>query len=260
MIILKIGGSVITNKAKKQSFKSDVMANIAKSIKKANKEIIIIHGAGSFGHILAKKFDLNQGFKNKNQLLGFAETLSMVQELNNLVLNALNEQKIPTISISPHNILKLKNHKLSKIDYNIFKDYLSKGFTPVTFGDVALDEKLGFSICSGDLLIEILSKKFRPEKVIFAIDEDGLYTSNPKKEKKAELIKETTYKKLDKLSTSLDSHDDVTGGMGGKIKMIENISKLGIDTILLNGNKADRLFKSLIGQKTTQTIVYGVKK
>jgi len=48
--------------------------------------------------------------------------------------------------------------------------------------------------------------------------------------------------------------------MGGKIETIKNIAKLGIDTVLLNGNKPDRLFNVLKGKDTTSTTIYGVKK
>jgi len=260
MFIIKIGGSVITDKAKENSFKKNVIDNLAKQIKKSNKEIIFVHGAGSFGHIIAKKYSLNQGYKNKNQLYGFSLTHAMVQRLNSLVLNSLHEISIPAVSLPPHNIMKLKNHKLSSFNYNIFGDYLEIGITPVTFGDVVLDEKLGFSICSGDLLMQILSEYFKPEKAIFIIDEDGLYSSNPKINKNAEFINSTTIEKIKKLKFTANKHDDVTGGMGGKIQTIKNITKLGIDTILLNGNKPDRLFKVLIGEETKSTTIYGVKK
>jgi len=260
MFIIKIGGSVITDKTKENSFKKDVVDNLAKQIKNSEKEIILVHGAGSFGHILAKKYNLNKGYKNNKQIHGFSLTHAMVQRLNSLVLNSLHENGIPAVSLPPHNTLKLKNHKFSSFNHNIFNDYLKIGFTPVTFGDVVLDEKLGFSICSGDLLMQILSNFFKPEKAIFIIDEDGLYTSNPKINNDAELINSTTIEKLKKLTVSADRHDDVTGGMGGKIETIKNIAKLGINTVLLNGNKPDRLFKVLIGKDTRSTTIYGAKK
>jgi isopentenyl phosphate kinase len=260
MFIIKIGGSVITNKAKKNSFKKDIIDKLAKQIKNSKKEIILVHGAGSFGHILAKKYHLNQGFKKDNQIYGFSLTHAMVQKLNLLVLNSLHENGISAVSIPPHNILKLKNHKFFNFNPDIFSDYLKIGITPVTFGDVVIDEKLGFSICSGDLLMQILSDCFKPEKAIFIIDEDGLYTSNPKINKNAEFIDSVTITKLKKFTATSDKHDDVTGGMSGKIETIKNIAKLGIDTVLLNGNKPDRLFKVLNGKETKSTTIYGVKK
>jgi isopentenyl phosphate kinase len=259
MIIIKLGGSVITDKTKECTFKKETMDKLAENIKKANKQTIIVHGAGSFGHILAKEYELNQGYKRLEQIKGFSLTHEKVQVLNSFVLQSLQKNDIPAVSISPHSSIKLNNHKIQKMDYNIFEEYLKKNFTPVTFGDVVLDKKLGFSICSGDLLIEVLSKYFKPEKVVFVIDEDGIFTANPKIDKKAKLIQKTTVKELETLTTSADNHADVTGGMAGKIQTIKKIAKNGIETILVNGNKPDRLYEVLVGEKTISTIVNGEK-
>jgi isopentenyl phosphate kinase len=260
MYIIKLGGSVITDKSKNQHFKKDIAKNLSNQIKKSNEKVIIVHGAGSFGHILAKKYDLNSGYKNEVQIKGFASTQSSVQKLNSLILESLIESNIPAISIPPHVILKLKNHEILDVNLSIFKEYLDRGFMPVTFGDVALDKKLGFSICSGDLLIEILANHFKPEKVIFVLDEDGLYSSNPKIDKNAKFIKKASLKELDNLATSLDSHADVTKGMFGKIETIKKISTFGIDTILLNGSKDNRLYETLVGKSTISTLIPGEKQ
>jgi isopentenyl phosphate kinase len=259
MFLIKLGGSVITNKAKECCFKQDVMELLATEIKKADKQIILIHGAGSFGHILAKQYKLNDGYKQKKQVEGFALTQAMVQRLNNLILASLQNHGIPAVSIPPHVILSLSDHAPARVDYNIFKKYLALGFMPVTFGDVALDNQLGFSICSGDLLMQLLAAEFKPEKVIFVIDEDGLYSANPKTNKNAIFLENTTVKDLEKLATSLDAHADVTKGMKGKIDTIRQIAKTGADTVLLNGNIHNRLYDTLKGKKVRSTIVYGDK-
>ena len=259
MFIVKLGGSVITDKTKECCFKQEVMDKLSASIKKANKPLILVHGAGSFGHILAKQYKLNEGYKKTGQIKGFSLTHEKVQQLNSLVLQSLHKYEIPAVSISAHSIVRLNNHELEKIDCNIFQDYLNKEFIPVTFGDVVLDKKLRFSICSGDLLVKALAEFFKPEKIVFVIDEDGIYTSNPKIDKKAKLMESMILEELDELSSSLDSHADVTGGMAGKIQTIKDIAKMGIDTVLLNGNKPVRLYKVLVGEKTTCTVVHGDK-
>lgn len=256
MIILKLGGSVITEKTKKCSFRQKTMDNLARQIKKANEKLILVHGAGSFGHILAKEYQLDEGYKNNDQLQGFSLTQAMVQMLNSLVLKSLHDQGIPTVSLPPHSIVKLNNHRLAEINYNVFAEYLENNITPVTFGDVVLDETLRFSICSGDLLVLALAEYFKPEKVVFAIDEDGLFTANPKIDKNARLIGSTTIDDLEKFTTSKDLHADVTRGMEGKIEVIKKIAKLGIDTVLLNGNKPDRLYNVLVGEEAKCTIIY----
>ncbi len=259
MFIIKLGGSVITNKAKACCFKQEIVDRLAGELQHANKKVILIHGAGSFGHILAKQYKLNDGFRQKKQVQGFALTQAMVQRLNNLVLASLHNHGIPAVSIPPHAVLSLSDHKLSRLDYNIFKKYLALGFIPVSFGDVALDNQLGFSICSGDLLVQLLTAEFKPEKVIFVIDEDGLYTANPKTNKNATFLENTTVTELEKLTTSLDAHADVTEGMKGKIHTIKQIAKTGADTIILNGNIHNRLYDTLKGKKVRSTIVYGDK-
>jgi isopentenyl phosphate kinase len=260
MFIIKIGGSVLTDKKKESCFKQEISDNIAKEIKKTDKKYIIIHGAGSFGHILAKKYHLHTGRVNDVQLQGFSLTQSMVQKLNSLVMDSLHKNNIPAVSIPPHTFLKLNNNKPDKMDFGMINDYIKEGFIPVSFGDVVLDKKLGFSICSGDLLIQIFTDHFKPEKAIFVIDEDGLYTSNPKSTPNAKLIKKARMNEIDFYSTSLDTHDDVTGGMKGKLETIKNISRIGIDTVLVNGNKPDRLYKVLVGEDTISTTIYGGKK
>ncbi len=259
MIIIKLGGSVITNKAKECCFKQKTMDQLAAEIKKANKQVILIHGAGSFGHILAKQYKLNDGLQQNKQIKGFCLTQAMVQRLNSLVLESLHRHDVPAISIPPHAVLRLLNHKFSHMGFTIFKQYLDLGFTPVSFGDVALDTRLGFSICSGDLLVQVLTAEFKPEKVIFVLDEDGLYSANPKTEPNAVFIEKATTKQLETLTTQIDAHADVTQGMKGKIHTIRQIAKQGIDTILVNGNIHNRLSDTLKGKKVRSTVVYGDK-
>ncbi|OYT57604.1 kinase [Euryarchaeota archaeon ex4484_162] len=257
MFIVKLGGSVITDKAKKCFFKQEVMDRLSLEIKKAGKKLILIHGAGSFGHIPAKKYRLNQGYIDQNQIRGFSLTHIMVQELNTMVLKSLQSQGLPAVSIPPHAILKLSDRRPIKTDLHMFRSYLNKHFLPVTFGDVVLDEKLGFSICSGDILLQILVEYFRPEKAVFVIDEDGLYSSNPKIDKNAVFIENAGIKDLKNLTTILDSHADVTQGMSGKIEVIKKIASLGVDTVLLNGNKNNRLYNILTGKNTKHTLIHG---
>jgi isopentenyl phosphate kinase len=259
MFVVKLGGSVITDKSKECLFRKEVMDRLSMQIKKADKEVILVHGAGSFGHIIAKEYRLNEGYIQDKQLQGFSFTHAMVQKLNTLVLESLHDKGVAAVSIPPHVVLKLNDHRPSEMNYSVFRDYLDKGFTPLTYGDVVLDEKLGFSICSGDLLVEMLAGFFKPEKVIFAIDEDGLYTSNPKVNEKAEFIERTTVKDLERLTTSANRHADVTRGMKGKIDTIKNISGFGINTVLLNGNIDNRLFDTLVGKNTKCTFIYGEK-
>ena len=260
MFLVKLGGSVITNKAKSCSFQQEIMERLASEIKKADTDLIVIHGAGSFGHILAKQHNLNDGYTKKSQLLGFSRTHAMVQQLNSLVLDCLHNNDIPAVGLPPHAFLTLDNHRVHTFSHVLFEDYLHGGFVPVSFGDVALDQKLRFSICSGDLLMQELAAHFSPEKVIFVMDEDGLYTSNPKTNPQARFIERTTVDELSELTTSKNTYDDVTQGMEGKINVIQAIANLGIDTMMINGKIENRLYDTLVGDHVKGTLIKGEKR
>ncbi|MFH1100806.1 MAG: isopentenyl phosphate kinase [Methanobacteriota archaeon] len=259
MYLIKIGGSVLTDKRKQNTFKQRIMHQLATEITQTQQPLILIHGAGSYGHILAKHYRLNQGCTNKNQLNGAALTQANVHLLNHLVLKELHKQNIPAISLPPHTYLTLNNHRMSTITYTFFDNYLKQGFTPITYGDVVLDKTLGFSICSGDLLIETLAKHFKPEKIIFVIDEDGLYTTNPKQDPHATLIKTITEKELKRITTTADKHADVTEGMKGKINTIQRVAHMGIPTVVVNGTIPKRLSQILRGKEALCTNIHGTK-
>ena len=88
MFIIKFGGSVITNKGRKNTFEKARIQRLASEISGAGKSTIIVHGAGSFGHILAKEFSLHEGFKSKEQIRALTEVQRDVKKLNLMVLDA----------------------------------------------------------------------------------------------------------------------------------------------------------------------------
>lgn len=70
MIILKLGGSIITRKDKtKPTLNPANLERIAQEISVAKiKKLIIIHGAGSFGHPYAQKYGIGSVIKNDREL------------------------------------------------------------------------------------------------------------------------------------------------------------------------------------------------
>ena len=64
-VILKLGGSVITDKAADQGIVREAdLLRIAKEVSEYRGKMIVVHGAGSFGHTYAKKYGLDMGFEN----------------------------------------------------------------------------------------------------------------------------------------------------------------------------------------------------
>ncbi|MEM2052142.1 MAG: hypothetical protein QW614_04225, partial [Candidatus Caldarchaeum sp.] len=74
LVILKIGGSVITDKKVERLFRKDVMDRISREVARCwPTPMVIIHGAGSFGHPIAERYRLSEGFREQRQLEGFVK-------------------------------------------------------------------------------------------------------------------------------------------------------------------------------------------
>ncbi len=242
MIIIKMGGSIITNKSRYKSFRSDSCYNIIKSVKSLDTEFILIHGGGSFGHIKANKFGL-PGKLNKESLLGFSEVHADMVDLNQRVISILNDLKIPSISLPPAVIYMNGEMSLSAFGY-----YSRLGFVPVTFGDTyVVGDKIG--IISGDELAVRLSAELSPEKVIFFSDVDGVYDKNPKIHKDARLLRT-----LSDNATFEITETDVTGGMRAKVTAAMKIARSGSKVYMINGNFPDRV-KALESSEFIGTVI-----
>ena len=70
---MKLGGGLLTDKSKPFSLREDVIDSAIQQIIESGKKTILIHGGGSFGHPLAKKYSISDGLntsvKNQNPLL-----------------------------------------------------------------------------------------------------------------------------------------------------------------------------------------------
>lgn len=256
MFIVKFGGSVITDKTKKYTFEKATTSRLVSEISDSQEKTLVVHGAGSFGHILAKKYKLHEGFKNPDQIKAVSEVQRDVRHLNLMVLNTFLEYGIHAVSLAPSSFLTNKSGKIDKMDTASFKRFFDMGFTPITFGDVVLDDDLKFSICSGDSLMLELAKVFKPEAVIFVTDVEGIYSSDPSSSDEARLLEVVNDDSLKHIKKGESRVDDVTGSIFGKLDMMLQIAALGLKTIIINGTVEERLKGALKGEDILCTIIH----
>ncbi|MDD1743454.1 MAG: isopentenyl phosphate kinase family protein [Methanomassiliicoccales archaeon] len=255
MILVKLGGSVITDKRRYRSFDQVNVDRLAREIVRSQAPVIIVHGAGSFGHVLAKKFNLKDGYRNKSQIKGLAQVSMDVRDLNLRTMTALQSAGLNCVSIPPSACCLMENGKLVDFDMEVIHRYLDLGVVPVTFGDVVLDRKRGFGICSGDQLMAWLADEFDPERIVFCTDVDGIFSSDPNLDRKASLIEEVDRSVLSRLPRS-ERCADVTGSIYGKIESILDLAK-GREAFVINGRVKGRLRKALKGEAVKGSRVIG---
>lgn len=255
LVIVKLGGSVITDKNKLALANISVLSRLARELGKSSVPLIVVHGAGSFGHLPVKNFGVSKGFYDETQKLGVCRVHYYCKELNQLVCDELIKNKVPAVGLPAFSLVRQKNGSLSRFNTELVKEVLSEGLVPVFFGDMTLDSTRHGLPCSGDKIIAFLSNVLEPERIVLGTDVDGVFTSDPKTDKNAKLIPLVTPDNLDQVLSSLQEAKtpDVTGGMKGKIlSLLEESRKCPI--IIVNALKPGRLQKAIEGKETVSTV------
>ena len=256
MKLIKLGGSIITDKKEYRRFNADTVARLCREIKESGQDVIVVHGAGSFGHVIAKKYDLNAGNTDPEKIPAVAQVCYDVRELSSMIVKELNDAGIPAVSVAPGSCVVMDDRRLLIENSEVLRRFVDIGIMPVMFGDVVLDRKLGFAILSGDQVMERLTEIFDIDRVIFVSDIDGLYDKDPKTNPDAKLYKEVDAKVLETVRPE-STVADVTGGVYEKMKAMLRMSTGDSECILVNGNREGRLLSVLRGEDTICTTARG---
>lgn len=265
LVIMKIGGSLITHKNRwLPTLCEDELKRIALEIHEALEELrkrgeqvslILIHGAGSYGHVLATLYKALKEEEYERKLVGFAEIQRLQNELNAVVCAHLQNHNIPATPVQASAMAIMENEKLVRMDVSAIKGMLKIGLLPVLYGVPAYDEKLGGSILSGDEIMKYLAIHLKASRLIHATDVDGVYDKDPRRHHDAKLIKEITPQNFEKLMKSISGsrHFDVTGGMFRKVKELLEIK--GVEAEIINGRKKGYIKRALMGERGLGTII-----
>ena len=259
MIILKLGGSVITDKHSelpKVDFSN--LNRLADEIARARPdELIFMHGAGSYGHVIVKKSGIGSGIKTKEQILAFAETQRLQNELDSIVCKALIERGVPAIPCQASASAVMEKGRLVKMDTGAIKGMLEIGLVPVMYGVPAYDKNQKCSILSADQIAPYVALKLGAKKIIHGTNVDGVFTGDPNKNPDARLIPEITSKNFDQVRQWLTGSTaiDVTGGMFGKVRECMDVAKYGVESFLVNALKPDYVRKALSGEQVIGTVI-----
>jgi isopentenyl phosphate kinase len=256
--VLKLGGSVITDKEKPLTPDLQAIERLANEISQAKvSSLILVHGGGSFGHPVAERYAIAGGYVDPSQILGFSQTHLAMTLLNSWVMEALISHNIPAVEVHPSSCVVTKVGRIVNMELKPLKKMLKMGFVPVLYGDAVLDSEKGFAILSGDQLVSSLAIKLGACRIIMGADVDGLYTADPKTDSSAQLIDHITLEELKSLKHKIEGSKatDVTGGMLGKMLEVKLAIENDIETVIVNATKSGRVYKALKGKKVIGTII-----
>lgn len=266
-VVIKWGGGLITEKSSLCTPDLEILKQLAQTIVDCqNKEIdvILVHGAGSFGHLRAKHWRLNEGllpnarFERDEKCVTQREAVHTVRqemlELNAHVCHALEQRNITPIVHPPH-LWAQNTGPTFTGNLDRFQQQ-GLGQVHVTFGDVVDIEGDGqFGILSGDDLVVRLAVELPAvQRLVFAIKGvDGILRVPPEQASDKDLI-ENWYPGIDFEGTH-QSKIDVTGGIGLKAARGSLVASRGIEVIMVNGAKSDRVLNAMLGNPVRGTRV-----
>jgi isopentenyl phosphate kinase len=254
MILVKLGGSVITEKSAYRRYRAGTAKRLCREIAASGEDVVLVHGAGSFGHVVAKEFRLNEGKLGDWQVNGLVRCLRDVRDLDKKVCADMEAKGLRPFPVPPSACVTMRNGRLDMLDLGIFRRAMDLGMTPVTYGDMALDSEIGFSVCSGDELMLRLAQNFKFQRAIFCADVDGVCTADPTLDPEAKLIPEIDDRTLASLPRT-ERNADVTGSIYGKIDFMLRMSSLTEECVVVNGLRPGRLLKAIRGEEVISSRV-----
>ena len=71
----------------------------------SNGKLLIGHGAGSFAHTPAAKYQTKKGLINKDSLFGMSVTEDAARQLNAIIIEGFLKNKVPVFPFSPASFL-----------------------------------------------------------------------------------------------------------------------------------------------------------
>ncbi len=243
--LVKLGGSLITQKDRPLTLNAKGIRSPAKAIsktlsRKRDTSIMLVHGGGSFGHYYASKYRLTT-VKRVAPAIGVSRVATSMLDLHSAVIHELVEQGVPCKSILTSELITHDGRHISSAGAHTVQLLLQSGFVPITFGNVSIGAG-GTSIISGDRIALSLAEVLKIRRMIFAMDVDGIYADS---DLNGNIIREL---KRGEISHSKKRKFDVTGGLDSKIEIGFKLAELGTDVFYVNGLFEERLANLIQGR------------
>ena len=260
LTLIKLGGSIITNKEVPMMVRDDVLTRLVREIGKAKTKIsdrlIIGHGQGSFAHSPALRYKTMDGFIHKESAIGMAITQDSAAQLNRIVVKEFLSEQMPAVSFLFSNSMVTEKQQALHWCGEVLDEYLKKGMLPITGGDVLVDAEQGCTIWSTEKVLGYLAKyfqknKFQVKRIIHVTEVDGVLDSAGK------VIANISRENQDEVKKHINGTKgyDVTGGMWHKIEESLQLADNEIQSCIISGMVKENLYNCLVGKKFIGTVI-----
>jgi len=250
--LLKLGGSLITEKTQANTPREALLQAIASAISEAwNTQplpLIIGHGSGSFGHAAAQRYGTRAGVHTPEQWRGFAEVSVIAAQLNRLVMDALHKAGLPVIAFPPSASARCHDGRLVSLALEPIQAALAHGLIPVVMGDVAFDTVRGGTIVSTEEVFAYLVEHLPVARVLLAGETEGVYRA-PDQPEVLSIITPADWSAV-RQGIGHARGADVTGGMAAKVHAMLNLVQAHptVTVRIFGGRNAPTIARALRGE------------
>lgn len=268
LVFVKLGGSVITDKARPETARRRLIAALAGEVaqalvKRPELKLVLGHGSGSFGHVAARRYGTRQGVGSPAEWRGFAEVAAVAARLNRLVADAFLMAGVPVWALPPSVLARCRRGELVSLEIAPLEAALTHGLVPLVYGDVALDDELGGTIVSTEELFVWLARRLHPARIVLVGKVDGVFEGDPLRHPSARPVPHISAANWAQVRELLGGSPtpDVTGGMLAKVEaMVHLVRQIpGLRVHLISGKRAGALEMALRGEEAVGgTVICGM--
>lgn len=259
LLFLKLGGSLITDKAAARTARRDVLRRIAGEIAQARKaepslRLVLGHGSGSFGHSEAVRHGTAAGVRSAQDWRGFCEVWQAADALNRIVMDGMAEAGLPVIRFAPSAAAVMEDGELSWFSVEPIQKALDAGLIPMVFGDVVFDRLRGGGIASTETVFASLASALHPEKILLAGSDPGVYADYPAGRTVLPRLCAGDWEAT-RSGVRGSAHADVTGGMRSKVRgMLALIQREdNLRAFVFSGVEEGAIRRALLGEEVAGT-------
>ncbi|MES2154279.1 MAG: isopentenyl phosphate kinase [bacterium] len=251
-VLLKLGGSILTDKQAERSFRRGVASRLCQEIAKAKVPTVVLHGAGSFGHPIVARSGIGTGSLDAGKAACVGETFAGLAELEGRLLTAASAAGLRPVPLPLHLGVRYDAQgNLSELPAGEITDLLADGWTPILHGTLVRHPRVGWQVLGADRLMAELAPMLQPRLALFASDVDGVYSADPKSNPAATLLPQVS-RHLAGAGSSEGTGWDVTGRMEGKLAHALAVAE-HCPTLIVNGLVRGRVLDALRGKPVTGT-------
>ncbi|WP_123537328.1 isopentenyl phosphate kinase [Halosimplex salinum] len=215
--VLKLGGSVVTEKDTPETVDDDALARAAAAVADAEDDVVVVHGGGSFGHHAAAE----RGVSSTEGTRSAADTVAIhgaMGRLNRAVLDALHEAGVEALPVRPLSVASRDTEGELSLPTGSVATMLEEGFTPVLHGDGVAHAGAGVTITSGDDLVVAIARGLSVDRVGLCSTVPGVLDGEGDVVERIERFSDVA----DAVGAS--EATDVTGGMAAKVETLLGLS------------------------------------